>query len=269
MRPLTPLSGFAQRVVEGWRGMRLFRLALLIAAALALARAAPAEDRITLPFGPGLMEPILYDAAKNPIASVILFVGGDGDLEQMRDTFLQRVRMRFVAAHMSVALPDTPSDQPGGFGPYFRLWKQHTEAVAAVAAFLKQQSRAPVWAVGHSNGTISAANAAQRLGPGVISGVVLASSVWLGGLQQVPVAYLTVPVLEVHNIKDACPVSPVSLARQNLWLFVEAPAKKFVALSGPSSSGDPCGAYTAHDFYDIQNKAVMPIIAWIQANSEP
>jgi pimeloyl-ACP methyl ester carboxylesterase len=244
------------------------RIVPLIALLLALAPAAWGEERIELPAGPQTTQAVLYDAVANPVASVILMIGGDGDFAHMPGVFLLRVRQRFVAAHMSVAVPDTPSDHPGGFGPLFRLGGDHTEALATIAFFLKKKSPAPVWLVGHSNGTISAASAAQRLGPDVVAGVVLSSSVWLGGLEQAPTRYIMSPVLLVHNRNDACPASPFALAEASLSSFVLAPKKKFVAVTGPNDGKDRCGAETAHDFYDAEDKAVPPMLGWILSGGE-
>jgi hypothetical protein len=94
------------------------------------------EERIELSGQSGVGLPILYDAAPTPTASVILFVGGDGDLAHQAGSFLLRIHARFVAAGMSVAVPDTPSDHPGGFGPLFRTWSAHIQDIEAVVTFL-------------------------------------------------------------------------------------------------------------------------------------
>ena len=139
-------------------------LVLLLAVLLGSARGARSEERIALSGQSGIVVPIIYDAVPNPKASVILFVGGDGDLAHQTGSFLLRVRERFVAAGMSIAVPDTPSDHPGGFGPLFRTWSTHIQDMAAVVAFLKRKAPVPVWAIGTSNGTISAATGAAYLG---------------------------------------------------------------------------------------------------------
>jgi hypothetical protein len=50
--------------------------------------------------------------------------------------------------------------------------------------------------------TAAVADAAVRLGPQSIAGVVLTSSVWAAGMAAVPVNRLRVPVLIVHNRSD-------------------------------------------------------------------
>src|SRR5580704_17976097 len=111
--------------------------AMLLLAGLLVPSCARSEQRIELSGQSGIELPILYDAAPKPTASVILFVGGDGAIAHETGSFLLRVRTRFVAAGMSVALPDTPSDHPGGFGPVFRTWTAHLQDIAAIVAFLR------------------------------------------------------------------------------------------------------------------------------------
>ena len=196
---------------------------------------------------------------------MILFVGGDGELAHNDGSFLLRVRGRFVAAGMSVAVPDTPSDHPGGFGPLFRTWTANTQDEAAIVAFLKQKSSAPVWAVSNSNGTISAANAAARLGPKAIAGIVLTSSVWLSGLGTVPVEKIAVPVLDIQNRGDACPASRLKLSEMNMPRFKSAPAKQLIVVEGGDSDGPRCGTGSPHDFFGDDDEVVPVIIDWIEA----
>jgi pimeloyl-ACP methyl ester carboxylesterase len=231
---------------------RNFTAAMLLLATLLGPCAARSEERIELSGQSGIALPIIYDAVAKPTVSVILFVGGDGDLAHETDSFLLRVRSRFVAAGMSVAVPDTPSDHPGGF--------------AAIVAFLKRQAPVPVWVVGTSNGTISAASSAAYLGPTAIQGVVLTSSVWLGGLGLVPVEKIAVPVLIVHDRDDSCPASQFFLEEKNLPRLELAPVKKLIAVTGGGDGGPRCGTGSPHDFYGIDNEVMPPIIDWIKAH---
>ena len=240
---------------------------ILFAALVAVTGPARSEQRIELSDQLGLKLSILYDRVARPTASVILFVGGDGDLAHETGSFLLRARARFVAAGMSVAVPDTPSDHPGGFGPLFRTWSAHIQDIATVVAFLKRQAPVPVWAVGTSNGTISAAAAAAYLGPRDIAGVVLTSSVWLGGLGLVPVEKITQPVLIVHNRSDGCPASQFVLEGKNLPRLASASVRELIPVDGGGKGGPRCGTGSPHDFAGIDNKVVPPIIVWIKAHN--
>ena len=70
----------------------------------------------------------------------------------------------------------------------------------------------PVWLVGTSRGTVSAASVGVRLGPSRVAGVVLTSTVWAGSIAQVPLEQLRVPTLLVHNHDDGCRESPFDYA---------------------------------------------------------
>jgi pimeloyl-ACP methyl ester carboxylesterase len=239
---------------------------MLLLAVFLVPTVARSDDRIDIPTQPGVTVPILYDAVTRPSASVILFVGGDGKLLNQVDTFLLRVRYRFVLAGMSVAVPGTPSDHPGGFGPFFRTWMAHVDDVAAIVKFLKSKADVPVWVIGNSNGTISAANAAAALGPMVISGVILTSAVWLDALRSVPVEKIAAPVLIIQDAADTCPVSKPPLSQENMVRLKAAPRKKLIVLRGPNTPAPPCGLKSGHDFFETDTQATTLMIDWIKSN---
>ncbi len=118
------------------------------------------------------------------VASVILFTGSEGiaaverfqNPEWGRVNFLVRNRRRFVEHGFLVAVVDVPSDHTTGYG-WSRTSKTHAQDVAGVIAALRREALVPVWVVGTSMGTISAANAAARLRVGGPDGLVLTSSV--------------------------------------------------------------------------------------------
>src|SRR5689334_5292734 len=91
-----------------------------------------------------------------------------------------------------------------------RITADHVTDITAVVAMLKSRSPAPVWLIGTSRGSPSAANAAAKIGPPRIAGVVLSSSVWEGGMTSVPLDQIRVPVLVLHNRNDGCRESPFS-----------------------------------------------------------
>jgi pimeloyl-ACP methyl ester carboxylesterase len=244
-----------------------FGAALLVSALLSAAASAAAEERIELPSRGG-MQPIEYiPAATAPVASVILFPGGQGVIAETRNNFLLRVRDRFAEQGLAVAVADAPSDHGGGMGTPFRTSAPHARDVAVIIAFLKSKAPVPVWLVGTSRGTISAANAAARLGPAQVAGIVLTSTVWSGGISEVPIATIAVPTLVVHNRDDGCSESPYIGAAQSFPQFAQAPAKDFISVSGGASKSRPCDALSPHGYYQIENQVVPPIIEWIKAHT--
>jgi hypothetical protein len=146
-----------------------------------------------------------------------------------------------------------------------------------VIAVLRTRIGAPVWVVGTSSGTISAAGVAARLAQSDPrpDGVVLTStqSTLVQGLCGRTVyfanlAAIRAPVLAVSHRDDRCPCSPGSAA---------AGAKLMAALSGASAkehkvftrgepplSQGPCLARTPHGFFGIEGEVVKAIAEWIR-----
>jgi pimeloyl-ACP methyl ester carboxylesterase len=238
----------------------------LVAWLVLLIGSAAAQERVDLPSRPGVTEPIYLTTVANPRASVILFPGGIGLVAKVRANFLLRVAPRFVAAGMTVAVFDSPSDHPNGIGPPFRSTPQHAADIAAAVALLKSRSPAPVWLIGTSNGSISAAEGAATVGPPKVAGVVLTSSVWEGGMLSVPLGQISVPVLVVHNRDDGCRVSPYGETASSMALMRQAPTKELLTVSGGSLRGDPCEAMSQHGYLGIEDQVVPAIIAWIEGH---
>lgn len=247
---------------------RGFRVAAMLFAAMAMSgvQRAAAEDRLSLPSREGVTVAIWFEPAASPVASVVLFAGGNGAIAGLGGNFLLRVRNSFAPQNINVAAIDRPSDRATADRPY-RASAEAATDMAAVIAFLKQKAAVPVWLVGTSNGSISAANGAARLGAGVVGGLVLTSSVWQGGMQQVPLASIAVPVLVIHNRDDSCRISPPSAAEPAVASMTKAPLKELVLVSGGSLQGDPCEARSPHGYFGIENQVVPVMIGWIKAHS--
>ena len=196
--------------------MRAFWLPVLVMLCLGLAPATWPQQRIDLPSCPGVTQPIYLFPARTPVASAILYPGGSGAVNAVRSNFLIRVAGMFAAAGVTAAVADAPSDHSWGLDLGVRATEAQAADAAAIVAFLRKNATVPVWLIGTSNGSISAANAAVRLGPSSIAGVVLTSSVWAGGMSMVPVSTLRVPVLVVHNRNDSCEVQPVRSGRASV-----------------------------------------------------
>ena len=244
-----------------------FRLAASwIACSMVSCGVAAATERIELASRAGITQPILFTAASTPIASVILFPGGNGVLSGLGGNFLIRVASQFTAAGMNVALVDVPSDHLTGMGTPFRSGEGQARDVAAVVAFLRSKSPVPVWVIGTSRGSISAANAARRLGPSQIAGVELTSAVWAGGMKSVPLGQIAVPTLIVHNHYDGCSEAPFDGATAALRQLGQAPAKELVAVSSAVGQGAPCGGTSPHGFAGAEGDVVASMVTWIKTH---
>jgi len=256
--------------------MHLRAIAIVLSLLAFFASAARAgEELIQLPTRQGVTQPFwLLPAAGKPVASIILFMGGNGVLHDVHrnQNFLIRSREKFADAGFTIASVDTPSDHPQGLDG-FRASAEHAEDIAAVIAYLRQRAAVPVWLVGTSMGTISAANVAARLRSGGADGLVLTSSIVVANRRTAPVssavdvAAVTVPTLVVHNKDDACMACPFSAVPALLQSFTHAPRKELIAVSGGSEPrSDPCEALSRHGYIGIEDAVVGDIARWIKGS---
>jgi pimeloyl-ACP methyl ester carboxylesterase len=237
-----------------------------------------AEERVTIPTRPGVTQSFyLTKPEGSPAASLILFTGGFGTLgkygpaDLRHGNFLVRSRDLFVAQDFIVAVMDVPSDQ-SSLSDNFRFSSAHRRDIAAVIAYLRQRANVPVWLVGTSRGTLSAANGAT-LPSGGADGVVLTSSILRGGdknpvstLFEAGLGNVTIPTLLVHNREDGCPACPFSYAADLLGRVTSAPRKDLISFAGGDPPiTEPCEALSRHGYLGIENKVVAAIGAWIKA----
>jgi pimeloyl-ACP methyl ester carboxylesterase len=225
-----------------------------------------AQQRIELAAGAGITQPVYLHPASQPIASAVLFPGGSGAVGAVRNNFLLRVADAFAAAGVTAAVADTPSDRPNGMDRSFRATDRQATDTAAIVDFLRHRAPVPVWLIGTSNGTISAANAAFRLGPQRTAGLVLTSAVWDGGIRQVPLGEIRVPTLIVHNRRDGCVSSPFAQAEPALAALTAAPAKELIAVTSSAERSAPCEAKSPHGYLGIEDQVVGLIVAWIKTH---
>jgi hypothetical protein len=241
-----------------------------------IASAQVRESMKTVESRPGVTQPfLLVEPDGAPVASVILFTGGDGVLGfkgagpfPRGGNFVVRNRKAFAAHGLLVAVIEVPSDHAAGYGR-FRMTDGHARDVAAVIAALRQQAPVPVWLVGTSRGTVSVVNAAARLETGGPDGVVISSSitrpsrqtetVFDAGLDEV-----RVPILVVHHEYDACFVTPGADARP-LFGRVRAARKELRLFQGGAGGGEgACGPFAAHGYFGIDDDVVTAIADWIK-----
>jgi len=241
---------------------RLFRFVLPLLALIAMGATAGAQETINLPTRPGVTQSILFTAVAHPTANLILFPGGLGRISKVGNNFLIRVAPNFAALGFNVAIADAPSDQPNGMADGFRTSAAHAQDIIAVVAFLRQRAAVPVWLVGTSRGTISAASLGAQLGPSQVAGVVLTSTVWV----HVPLDQLRVPTLLLHNRDDGCQESPFDRAALGLTQLSAAPAKELIVVAGGRLRSAPCEALSQHGYYGIEDQVVPQIAAWIKAH---
>ena len=248
---------------------------LLILPALLLATGAPhAEDIVTLSTRAGVTQSYLITAPEGGKAHAValLFPGGAGKTDLERETaravldrgnFLVRSRRLLAAGGIAAVVMDAPSDQPNGMEDGFRLGAAHAEDIGRTVADLKKRfPGVPVFLVGTSRGTVSAAAAGARLGK-EIQGVVLTATLFNAsktqpGLSRFDYAAIPVPLLFVHHVDDGCAYTPYSAAQR---LGERYP---LISVSGgqpPQSK--PCEAMSQHGFLGREAEAVDAMTKWM------
>lgn len=205
-------------------------------------------------------------------ATVLLFSGGTGgmgfrDGAPQSQNFLIRSRDEFAKAGFNVALMGNARDTPR-LMPDLRQSPQHITDVGRVVEDIRQRSDVPVWLVGTSQGTISAAAAGIALGA-AIEGVVLTASLTGqqpgGSVPDLPLQNLQVPVLVHQHAKDSCKLTPPHLAERLMGKLTASRVKKYMLVDGGKNpTGDPCQALHYHGYIGMEAEAVAQIASWIQ-----
>ena len=120
----------------------------------------------------------------------------------------------------------------------------------------------PVFLIGTSRGTLSAANGGRAL-TGRIAGVVLTATMFLAarsgrGLSGFDYTTIRSPLLFAHHIEDGCFVTPYRNAKSL--------AEKFPLITvqgGDAARSDPCEAFSAHGFLGKERETVEAIVNWM------
>lgn len=268
------------------RGWLIIVVFLLVGADARGGDVAVSERALEIESRPGVSTAFyLTEPAAPPAAIVILLAGGDGSLgirpgeavaEPVafgRGNFLVRSRWLLAGKGLLVATMDAPSDQGRVMTAAFRLSDDHLTDMAALAAWLKREHGGlPVWLIGTSMGTLSAASAASKFGGG-IGGVILTSSITRGhpkysypsnGVLGLGPEAVTVPVMVVAHAGDACELTPPSDAPSLLDSMVKSPRRQLLLVEGgaPARSG-ACQAMAPHGFFGREGEVVAAMAAFI------
>lgn len=238
-----------------------------------------AEELIKLSTRDGITQSFLFSVVEQPRASVILFAGGhgriglrdDGRIRWGNNNFLVRSREHFTAAGYNVAVIDAPSDYQDSDGMLggFRYSEEHAEDTMAVVSYLRERANVPVWLVGTSRGTESAANAAVRR-PSLIDGVVLTASMSEENgkgfaLPEMELEKITSPVFLATHEDDDCWVTPPRGSESiKLALLNAARVELKTYTGGREARAEACKGLSAHGFYGIEEQVVKDIDGFIQ-----
>lgn len=226
-----------------------------------------------LPLENGTFQRVLYVAPSGRIRGVIvMFPGGaddlgirkNGDIEHA-DNFVVRSRDLWMAKGYGVVLVDAIGDQS-------MRGKRSSAAYAAVTqqiiAFAQQQSAAPVWVLGTSQGSIAAMNAASHASRTQVAGVILTESVSvLGGSHETVFdahpEKVHMPTLVVANRDDRCKVAPPSMANAISKALRNTQVSVLFVQGGRTHSSNACASLSPHGYDGIETNVVDQITAWM------
>jgi pimeloyl-ACP methyl ester carboxylesterase len=253
----------------------MFRLAIALLALASLPVSA-ADRLVAIDTRPGVRVAYWLMERPDAKATVVLLPGGEGGIGMKggvptSENFLVRSRDFFAAAGYNVAVVGKPSDRQD-LDIYFRSGADHAVDLRRVVEKLRKDFGKPVWLVGTSLGTISAATAAIAMGPDEIAGAVLTSSRTSGravNVQNLALGEIRVPVLVVHHRDDACPSCDPREAPRIVAALKNSPVKKLLILTGGGgASGPPCEALHYHGYIGMEKEAVETITAWMKDPKE-
>ncbi|HZR04014.1 MAG TPA: alpha/beta hydrolase [Burkholderiales bacterium] len=257
--------------------MNLAKLSLFVFAFASSAFGQIAQTVVDIPTRPGVTQRMVVLRPPDPKAVVILFAGGHGGLRIFRNgsfgygdgNFLVRSRQLFADNGLLVAVVDAPSDRQNP--PYlagFRQRPEHAADIKAVIAWVREEAKVPVWLVGTSRGTQSAAYVATELnGPQGPDGLVLTSTILTGAksraVPDMPLANLHIPVLVVHHEQDGCDFCLFKDIPKLMGKLDNVPRKQLLSFKGGDDQGDACEAFAHHGFNALEREVVGQIAAWV------
>jgi pimeloyl-ACP methyl ester carboxylesterase len=268
------------------KALSAFCLAMFVTAAAGAEAEPQSATLVSVRTPRGAKQAFILVRPEKPVAAVILFAGGHGALglrsaSSMRwgaGNFLVRTRKLFADQGLMVAVIDAPSDKQDGMNAIFRMGAAHAGDIGAVIAYLKQQAPVPVWLVGTSMGTFSAAGGA--IASRGTDGLVLSSTMtrtksdWLiakshpNSVASMDLPRVSVPTLIVSHRHDACEFTPAADASKLEARLTKSPKVEVALLDGGSRpQSEPCQAKSRHGFFGIEAQSVATIARFIKANA--
>ncbi|PLZ00028.1 alpha/beta hydrolase [Burkholderia sp. WAC0059] len=202
-----------------------------------------------------------------------MFPGGADNLDIKRDgriahaeNFLVRTRDLWAARGYGVVLVDA-IDHESMRGK--RSSAEYARVTQTVIAFAHQQADVPVWAMGTSQGSIAAMNAAAHAEPSQLAGVILTESVSILGTSHETVfdahpENVHIPALVVANQDDRCWVAPPSMAPTIARSMTHTQTAMITERGGIAESSNQCASLSPHGYDGIEARVVDDVVAWMQ-----
>lgn len=260
------------------RGVSRWMGGLVLACALGMAQAQTARTTgvVQVDTRPGVRVPVFEVWQPGAVATLVLFSGGGGGYGRIGPggwpesrNFLIHTGPLWAAHPFNLVMVGRPSDGLSLQDGAVRVDDAHAADNLAIFQAIRRKSDRPIWLVGTSMGTISAAAAAIRDTDRLVAGVVLTSSVTAyrraGAVPRQELSRIRVPVLVLHHARDACAICAPYEARYITDRLDQAPVKELMLFEGGGGeSGDPCEPMHFHGFINAEKEAVDLVAGWIQ-----
>lgn len=258
------------------------RIAAVLLAQLCAAAALACGEVVTVGTHNGTTMRYALTVPPGAKGALVLLPGGSGYLEldaqgcpqKLKGNSLVRSQELFQREGFATALVDAPSDYQGRDGlEDFRARPAHAEDLGKVIADLRARVKGPVWVVGTSRGSISAANAASRLKD--VDGVVLTSPVTFGTVggrkawtaqtvYDVPLGDIRAPMLVLGHAQDGCFRSPPAGGQAIAKSYRGTRAQVVVVSGGTPGPGKPCQGRSPHGFHGIEAEVAAGIVRFVR-----
>ena len=153
----------------------------------------------------------------------------------------------------------------------FRDSAKHVEDIDHVIRYMQKKHGVPVWLVGTSRGTESAAHVAinSKQTP---HGLILTSSMSMPNskgteLTEMALERITIPTLIVAHTRDECWVTPPLEAEDIAEMLTKVDTVEVKMFSGGDEPiSKPCKAMSDHGFLGIEKQVINHIAAFIKSN---
>jgi len=233
-----------------------------------------------------------HTTAQDSRIALVLLVGGGGHLDldeqgcprALTGNSLVRSLPLFHDAGFITALVDAPSDYFGGDGlAGFRIAAEHAQDLGNVIADVRERTKASIWLVGTSRGSISAVNAAARLsGPAAPNGLVITSAVtsgYVGGRKEwvaqtvfdASLENIRIPILIVGHAEDKCARTPPDLVAKIADRTNGVREQVVIVTGGPGEPGPQsvraCRGRSPHGYVNQEAEVAAGIARFIRGGT--
>ena len=216
--------------------------------------------------------PVSFIESDNPKLNLVVFSGGGGWKGNLTSrNFVIRERVALAERGANVFIFPNPSKRKISFK--YRQSEEHLNAISAVIHHVRSLNSDPIFLVGFSKGSVSAASFGKQY-PARVDDVALLSGIYKSNkkrankfaMGRITSERFLAPLLVLHHAKDQCKVTWPSSA-QSFFESLDAKEKHLIMLTDGTPTGGSCGPLHYHGFEGVEASAVRGLIDWALAVS--